>query len=108
MKIKYLSSAKRDLKDGFYFYEQCDKGLGIYFLETLYSDIDSLKLFAGIHPIHFNNYYRLLSKRFPFAIYYKIENKEINIYAIVRLSQKAFVDKKQIKTLSSSKNNFNK
>jgi len=97
MKIKYLSSAKRDLKDGFYFYEQCDKGLGIYFLETLYSDIDSLKLFAGIHPIHFNNYYRLLSKRFPFAIYYKIENKEINIYAIVDCRKKPSWIKNKLK-----------
>ena len=52
-------------------------GLGLYFLESLYSAIDSLKLFAGIHSIHFKKYYRLLSKRFPFAIYYKIDKNTV-------------------------------
>ena len=96
MKINYLNSAKQDLKDGFYFYEECETGLGLYFLETIYSDIDSLKLFAGIHSIHFKKYYRLLSKRFPFAIYYEIENKEINIYAIVDCRKKPSWTKKKL------------
>jgi len=96
MKINYLNSAKQDLKDGFYFYEECETGLGLYFLETIYSDIDSLKLFTGIHSIHFKKYYRLLSKRFPFAIYYKIENKEINIYAIVDCRKKPSWTKKKL------------
>jgi len=63
MKIKILKSAKNDLREGFYFYESQQAGLGTYFLETLSSDIESLKLFAGIHSIHFEKYYRLLSKR---------------------------------------------
>ena len=49
MKIKILKSAKNDLREGFYFYESQQAGLGTYFLETLSSDIESLKLFAGIH-----------------------------------------------------------
>ncbi|KAA3617112.1 MAG: type II toxin-antitoxin system RelE/ParE family toxin [Calditrichaeota bacterium] len=81
MKIKILNSAKEDLIEGFHFYESQKQGIGKYFLDSLYSDIESLQLFAGIHSIHFNNYYRLLSKRFPFAIYYRIEENEIRIYA---------------------------
>jgi hypothetical protein len=38
----------------------------------LFSDIDSLVLYAGIHRKQFG-YHRLLSKRFPFAIYYQLE-----------------------------------
>jgi len=83
MKIKILKSAKNDLREGFYFYESQQAGLGIYFLETLSSDIESLKLFAGIHSIHFEKYYRLLSKRFPFAVYYQLNKNEIRIYAVV-------------------------
>ncbi len=48
-----------------------NKGLGSYFLDTLYSDIDSLAYYGGIYCIVFG-YYRLMSKRFPFAVYYKI------------------------------------
>lgn len=83
MKIRILKSAKNDLKEGFYFYESQQIGLGAYFLETLSSDIESLKLFAGIHSIHFEKYYRLLSKRFPFAVYYRINKDEVRIYAVV-------------------------
>ncbi len=73
MKIKILESAKEDLREGFYFYESQKNGVGSYFLESLFSDIESLTLFAGIHGIHFGRYHRLLSKRFPFAIYYRVE-----------------------------------
>ncbi|MEA3240771.1 MAG: type II toxin-antitoxin system RelE/ParE family toxin [Pseudomonadota bacterium] len=83
MKIKYLGSAKQDLRDGFLFYESLEPGLGSYFLETLYADIDSLKLFAGIHSVHFKKYYRILSKRFPFAVYYQIDGENIKIYAVI-------------------------
>jgi len=81
--IRILKSAKKDLKDGFRFYETRETGLGFYFLETLYSDIESLRLFAGIHSIHFEKYHRLLSKRFPFAVYYRIIRNEIRISAVV-------------------------
>lgn len=83
MNIKILKSAERDLKEGFYFYECQKAGLGHYFIETLMSDIESLNIFAGIHSIHFDRYYRLLSKRFPFAVYYVIEENEIKIYAVI-------------------------
>ncbi|MDL1959809.1 MAG: type II toxin-antitoxin system RelE/ParE family toxin [Deltaproteobacteria bacterium] len=83
MKIKILKSAKEDLKEGFYFYKLQQKGLGNYFLEALSADIESLRIFAGVHSIHFDRYYRLLSKRFPFAIYYRIEENEVRIYAVI-------------------------
>ncbi|MBI4621278.1 MAG: type II toxin-antitoxin system RelE/ParE family toxin [Desulfobacterales bacterium] len=83
MKIKILNSANRDLIDGFYFYEKQTEGLGTYFLDTLFSDIDSLKIYARIHSIHFEKYHRLLSKRFPFAVYYRVENDIILIHAVL-------------------------
>ncbi len=83
MKIQYLGTAKQDLRDGFSFYESKDSGLGMYFLETLYSDIDSLKLFVGIHSVHFEKYHQMLSKRFPFAVYYRIEENIIRVYAVL-------------------------
>ena len=46
------------------------------------ADIESLHIYAGIHIV-ISDYFRLLAKRFPFAIYYKIENKIIYIYAIL-------------------------
>ena len=50
MRIKILASASQDLIDGYWFYEKQSEGLGTYFIDTLYSDIDSLTIYAGIHP----------------------------------------------------------
>ena len=82
MKIEILDSAEEDLIDGFKFYENQSRGLGDYFLDALFSDIESLRVYAGIHALHFG-YHRLLSKRFPFAIYYRLHNEIIRVYAVL-------------------------
>jgi hypothetical protein len=74
--LRILSLAEADLLRGFQFYERQSRGVGWYFLETLSSDIESLRLYAGTHRRVFG-YHRMLSKRFPFAIYYDLRNKEI-------------------------------
>jgi hypothetical protein len=53
MKIKILRSAQNDLLESYYFYELQQDGIGDYFLESMFSDIESLKIYAGIHPIYF-------------------------------------------------------
>jgi plasmid stabilization system protein ParE len=83
MKIKILNSANKDLLDGYWFYEKQAKGMGVYFLDALFSDIDSLRIYAGIHPVYFDKFHRLLSKRFPFAVYYRIEEEDVLIYAVL-------------------------
>jgi hypothetical protein len=49
VKIKVLPSALTDLDRGRQFYEQQEEVLGDYFLDSLFSDIDSLVLYAGVH-----------------------------------------------------------
>ncbi len=82
MKVQILDEAMQDLIEGARFYESQSVGLGDYFLDTLFSDIDSLLLYAGIHSLHFG-YHRLLSKRFPHAVYYRWENEEAHVHAVL-------------------------
>lgn len=82
MKVQIVDEAAQDLVDGCRFYESQVVGLGDDFLDSLFSDIDSLQLYAGIHSLHFG-YNRLLAKRFPFAVYYRIENDVVRIYAVL-------------------------
>ncbi len=42
MKIRILSAALHDLSDGRLFYEKQGEGLGDYFFDSVFSDIDSL------------------------------------------------------------------
>jgi len=60
--------------------------LGNYFLDSLFSETDSLLLYAGIHR-KIQDYHCLLSKRFPYAIYYKIDAKDISVYRILDCRQ---------------------
>jgi hypothetical protein len=70
VKIEILERAEDDLVEGYLFYEGQEPGLGTYFLESLYSDIESLRLHAGVHRKAYQEYHRMLSKRFPFAVFY--------------------------------------
>ena len=88
MKLNILDSAKDDLIEGYYFYEQQQRGIGYYFLESLYFDIQDLISTAGIHPIVFNRFYRKLSNKFPFAIYCQTDQQEINVYAVLDCRKK--------------------
>jgi len=82
MKIHISESAFQDLANGYDFYDAQEKGLGAYFQESLFSDIDSLKIYAGVHQKYFGKY-RMLSRRFPFAIYYTIDDEMIIVSAIL-------------------------
>ena len=82
MTILILPSARDDLADGVAFYERQEEGLGTYFLESLFSDIDSLRLYAGVHRRVYG-FHRLLSKRFPYAVYYSKERDTASVRAVL-------------------------
>ncbi len=82
MKLKLHSDAERDLELGADFYEAQCVGLGSYFNDCLFSDIESLRLYAGIHE-KYRGFYRTFSKRFPFAVYYIYENETVEVFAVL-------------------------
>ena len=86
MRIRLLSIAVDDIESGRHFYETQQAGLGDYFLDSLFSDIDSLLLYAGIHQKKFG-YHRTLSRRFPYAIYYRVEGDEIQVWRVLDCRQ---------------------
>jgi len=82
VKVTILDVAERDLEEGYHFYERQSLGLGVYFLDSLYSDIDSLAYYGGIHRQVFG-YHRLLSRRFPFAVYYRVLAGSVLVTAVL-------------------------
>lgn len=86
MRIKILGSAVEDLHDGRLFYEEQAEGVGAYFFDSLFSDIDSLALYAGIHP-EIYGFHRMLSKRFPYAVYYAVESDTAIVWRVLDLRQ---------------------
>ena len=82
MTVVILEDAADDIDAGRRFYESCEPGIGDYFVESILSDLDSLLVYAGIHRSHFG-FHRMLSKRFPFGIYYEMEVDTAYVYAIL-------------------------
>jgi len=83
MRIQVLDVAQQDLIEGYRYYESKEFGLGDYFLANLYADIESLKLYGGMHSKPYRHFHRALSKRFPFAIYYTVAGDLIQIRSVV-------------------------
>ncbi len=69
--------------NAFTFYEAREAGVGDYFLQCLSSDIDSLGLYAGIHPKSYSGFYRTASKRFPFSIYCQFDGIVVLVAAVI-------------------------
>ena len=82
MRVEISTDAHEDLANGHAFYERQSSGLGGYFADTLYSEIESLQIYAGIHPIR-NGFYRMLARRFPYSIFYQIEGDVTRVYAVL-------------------------
>jgi hypothetical protein len=74
--------AVADLEQARSFYERQQDGLGEYFIACLLSDLESLAFYAGIHSVVFG-YHRMLSKRFPFAIYYESDEDMAAVVAVL-------------------------
>ncbi len=84
MKLKILSSGVEYLHADRLFYDEQGEGLGQCFFDSLFSDIDCLALYAGIHPRVFR-FHCLLPKRFPYAVHYALDDDLVVVWRVLDL-----------------------
>ena len=82
MKVRILRPALEDLAAGREFYDRQREGIGGYFFASLFAEIDSLGLYAGIHRVQFGHH-RLLAKRFPHAVYYRVSGGDAVVHRVL-------------------------
>lgn len=80
--VVILKEVADDLNDGKAFYDQKEPGVGDYFWDSLLADIESLVIYAGVHSRE-HGLYRILAKRFPYAIYYEIVDDTAYVIAVL-------------------------
>ena len=85
MRVEVLDEAEQDLVDGAHFYEAQEPGLGQYFLDSLFSDVDSSAVRRD--PPCTLWLPRLLSKRFPYAVYYRVAGNVAQVWAVLDCRQ---------------------
>lgn len=80
--IIILREVADDLNEGKAFYDQSEPGVGDYFWDSLLADIESLIIYAGIHS-RAQGLFRMLARRFPYAIYYEIAAEVVYVVAVL-------------------------
>ena len=85
IKVQISDDALADLNDGHWFYEAQEAGLGDYFTSCLRADIERLKVSAGIHPIVYRDYHRMLSRIFPYGVFYTLDAACAVVWAVIDL-----------------------
>lgn len=83
--VRISEDAAQDLNDGYLFYEIQERGLGDYFRSCVQADIDGLKFSAGIHRLVYRDYHRLLSRVFPYGIFYTVDGAQAVVWAVIDL-----------------------
>ena len=83
MTVRVLKTARADLAAGYWFYEQQETGLGDYFLRRIYEDLELLGQIAGIHRQTVSGFHKMIARRFPYAIFYRINGDTVEVLAIL-------------------------
>jgi len=82
MAPEILPSAVADLEWGGAFYERREVGVGDYFVQMALAEIESLRLYGGIHAKR-HGFHWLMVHRFPWAIYYEMEHGHPIVYRVL-------------------------
>ena len=82
MKIRYTDRANEELEAAVAWYESKRKGLGLEFLDSVEDALQRLLMFPELYSVCYANFRRCVIKRFPYSIFYTLENQDIVIHAV--------------------------
>jgi toxin ParE1/3/4 len=82
MIVRYTDRAKEDLESSFAWYEAQRRGLGFDFLDCIESSIMKILISPESYNIIYSNFRRCIIRRFPFSVFFTIENDEIIIHSV--------------------------
>lgn len=82
MIVRYTDRVKDDVESDFLWYEKQKKGLGIEFLDSIEMNLDNIVTFPEMYKTCYSNFRRCVIRRFPFSIFYTIENEEIIVHSV--------------------------
>ncbi|MFP4333507.1 MAG: type II toxin-antitoxin system RelE/ParE family toxin [Campylobacterales bacterium] len=82
MNLNYTDRAKEDVEISFEWYEKQRKGLGFEFLDCLEVGIKKIINNPEAYGICYSSFRRFLIRRFPFSVYYTIEQDGIVVHSV--------------------------
>ena len=82
MRLQYTDRSKDDIDLAFRWYELQRRGLGFEFLDCIEISLNNIISFPEMYEISHSNFRRCVIRRFPFSIFYTIENDKIIIHSV--------------------------
>lgn len=86
MNVELRDQTRDDLVEGAVFYAEQSGGLDEYSFKCLREDIEKIETTGGVHE-QFHGFYRLLAKRFPYAIFCLVSGELVDVVANFGLSR---------------------
>ena len=77
MKLRYTGRSRDDVELAFAWYEKQRRGLGFEFLDCVESALQNIIDYPEMYQIRYSYFRGCRIRRFPFSIFYTIEENEI-------------------------------
>lgn len=75
--IVFTHEARQDIIETENWYEENRTGLGELFTGAFISSLNKIQLNPGLYPNHYSDIKKCIIKKFPYSIYYYIDEKRI-------------------------------
>lgn len=85
--IRFDSKAENDVLEAAQYYERQRTKLGNEFLDRLKEASEIIQNHPRLFPLSHRNYRRALLRQFPYALYYRLEHKNILVCAVLHQRQ---------------------
>jgi toxin ParE1/3/4 len=92
--LRFLPEVEDDVVSGYEWYERKSAGLGEDFIRMFYVYASEIPRSPLRYPKIYNKFHRRLLRRFPYAIYFTIENDQIIVFGLFHCAR----DPRTIKT----------
>ena len=86
-RVIFTQEAEDDVAYAYAWYEEREPGLGEEFLRCIEACIETMSRHPMLYRTAVDDFRRALIRRFPFEIFYELEDHNIVIYAVFHCSQ---------------------
>lgn len=80
--LLFLSELEENPVNGYFWYEEKGIGLGEDFLRVFYTLSEEIRRNPLVYKTVYKDFRRYSLKRFPYAIYYRVDKAEIIVYGL--------------------------
>jgi toxin ParE1/3/4 len=82
VRLRYTERARADVELAFEWYEKQRRGLGFELLDCIEIATKQILVFPEAYQLSYKNFRRCVTRRFPFSLFYTIEEDVIVIHSV--------------------------